>query len=65
MTESTEMTHAIDWAQTSILVTGGSGSFGRAFTEHALRNLNPRKVVIFSRDELKQFQMRQDYPVET
>ena len=30
-----------------------------------MRNLNPRKVVIFSRDELKQFQMRQDYPVET
>ena len=65
MTKNTEMTHAIDWAQTAILITGGSGSFGRAFTEYALRNLNPRKVVIFSRDELKQFQMRQDYPVET
>jgi len=57
-------TQPIDWTQTSILVTGGSGSFGRAFTDYVLHHLRPKKLVIFSRDELKQFQMRQEYPVE-
>lgn len=42
----------------SILVTGGTGSFGKAFIRHALDNLNPRRVAILSRDELKQFEMR-------
>jgi UDP-N-acetylglucosamine 4,6-dehydratase len=45
-------------------VTGGTGSFGRAFADHVLHNLHPRKLIIFSRDELKQFQMRQEYPVD-
>jgi UDP-N-acetylglucosamine 4,6-dehydratase len=57
-------TQPIDWTQTSILVTGGTGSFGKAFTNYVLHQLRPRKLVIFSRDELKQFQMRQEYPVE-
>jgi UDP-N-acetylglucosamine 4,6-dehydratase/5-epimerase len=43
----------------SILVTGGTGSFGRAFLETMLTQYNPRRVVIFSRDELKQYEMRQ------
>lgn len=43
----------------SILVTGGTGSFGKAFVRHALDELNPQKVVIFSRDELKQYEARQ------
>jgi UDP-N-acetylglucosamine 4,6-dehydratase len=43
----------------SILITGGTGSFGRAFLESVLRNHAPRRVVIFSRDELKQYEMRQ------
>jgi UDP-N-acetylglucosamine 4,6-dehydratase len=42
----------------SILVTGGTGSFGRAFTRYALENLDPRRIVIFSRDELKQYEFR-------
>jgi UDP-N-acetylglucosamine 4,6-dehydratase len=42
----------------SILVTGGTGSFGKAFIEYALENLNPKKIVIFSRDELKQYEVR-------
>ena len=42
-----------------ILVTGGTGSFGRAFVRHALDQLNPRRIIVFSRDELKQWEVRQ------
>lgn len=48
----------MDWANTSVMVTGGTGSFGRKFTELALRDHHPKKLIIFSRDELKQHQMR-------
>jgi UDP-N-acetylglucosamine 4,6-dehydratase/5-epimerase len=41
-----------------ILVTGGTGSFGTAFAESVLRNFKPRKLIVFSRDEFKQHQMR-------
>jgi len=41
----------------SILVTGGTGSFGKAFVKHVLANHKPKRVVVFSRDELKQFEM--------
>jgi len=44
-----------------LLVTGGTGSFGRQFTEIVLKEHNPRAVRIFSRDELKQLQMRQQF----
>jgi UDP-N-acetylglucosamine 4,6-dehydratase len=40
-------------------VTGGTGSFGKAFIRYALDNLDPKRVVIFSRDELKQYEARQ------
>jgi len=43
----------------SILITGGTGSFGTHFTKVLLQNYRPHKVVIFSRDELKQFEMQQ------
>lgn len=43
----------------SILVTGGTGSFGKAFIRYALENLDPRRLVVFSRDELKQYEVRQ------
>jgi UDP-N-acetylglucosamine 4,6-dehydratase len=43
----------------SILITGGTGSFGRAFADEVLRAHDPRKVIIFSRDELKQYEMRE------
>lgn len=46
----------------SILVTGGTGSFGRKFVEHVLNKYAPAKLIIFSRDELKQHEMRQEYP---
>ena len=42
----------------NILVTGGTGSFG-GFIRHALDNLDPRRLVVFSRDELKQYEVRQ------
>lgn len=44
-----------------ILVTGGTGSFGKAFTRFVLNNYKPKKVIIFSRDELKQFEMQQEF----
>lgn len=43
----------------SILVTGGTGSFGKAFTRELLDKHEPRRVVIYSRDELKQYECRQ------
>jgi UDP-N-acetylglucosamine 4,6-dehydratase len=42
----------------SILITGGTGSFGKAFVRKVLDNHNPRRLVIFSRDELKQYEVR-------
>lgn len=49
----------------SILITGGTGSFGKKFVETILRNYEPKRLIVFSRDELKQFEMAQDYsPVE-
>jgi UDP-N-acetylglucosamine 4,6-dehydratase/5-epimerase len=42
-----------------ILVTGGTGSFGRRFVDIALGEYSPKKVIVFSRDELKQFEMAQ------
>jgi UDP-N-acetylglucosamine 4,6-dehydratase (inverting) len=46
----------------SILVTGGTGSFGRRFIATVLERYSPRRVVIFSRDELKQYEMQQLEP---
>ena len=48
----------MDWKSQAILVTGGTGSFGKKFVEIALKELNPKKIIIFSRDELKQHEMR-------
>ncbi len=44
-------------ANSSILITGGTGSFGHAFIPMTLEKYNPRKIVIFSRDEMKQWEM--------
>lgn len=46
----------------SILITGGTGSFGKAFVKRILQSSKPARVVIYSRDELKQFEMAQDFP---
>ena len=45
----------------TILITGGTGSFGREYTQTLLERYKPEKIIIFSRDELKQFEMQQDY----
>lgn len=45
----------------TILVTGGTGSFGNAFTRFALENYDPKKIIIYSRDEYKQFVMRNKF----
>lgn len=47
-----------------VLVTGGTGSFGRRFVRTALSRYRPRKLIVFSRDELKQFEMAQVFPPE-
>ena len=44
-----------------ILITGGTGSFGKKYTEMLLRYWKPKKIIIFSRDELKQFEMAQRF----
>jgi UDP-N-acetylglucosamine 4,6-dehydratase/5-epimerase len=49
----------------SILVTGGTGSFGRRFVETVLERYKPRRLIIFSRDELKQYEMAQQLPEAT
>ncbi|HCI04293.1 TPA: UDP-N-acetylglucosamine 4,6-dehydratase (inverting), partial [Candidatus Peribacteria bacterium] len=49
-----------DLSQASILVTGGTGSFGKKFVEVLLRGVHPRKLIVFSRDELKQYEMKND-----
>jgi UDP-N-acetylglucosamine 4,6-dehydratase (inverting) len=48
-------------AGSNILITGGTGSFGKAFIRYALDNLDPRRLVIYSRDELKQYEVRQQF----
>lgn len=45
-----------------ILVTGGTGSFGKAFIRTVLDRHEPRRVIVFSRDELKQYEMEQEIP---
>ena len=47
------------FANSDVLITGGTGSFGKSFIRHLLDEHNPRRVVVFSRDELKQYEARQ------
>jgi UDP-N-acetylglucosamine 4,6-dehydratase len=54
----------IELDNTSILVTGGTGSFGRRFIKTILEKTKVRKVIVFSRDELKQYEMQQAHPNE-
>jgi UDP-N-acetylglucosamine 4,6-dehydratase/5-epimerase len=46
------------WNEKVVLITGGTGSFGRKFVEVMLREFHPAKLIVFSRDELKQHEMR-------
>lgn len=45
----------------SVMITGGTGSFGKEYVKTLLARYKPRKIIIFSRDELKQYEMEQDY----
>jgi UDP-N-acetylglucosamine 4,6-dehydratase len=48
----------MNWKNKSVLVTGGTGSFGRKFVEVMLENYLPERLIVYSRDELKQHEMR-------
>ncbi len=45
----------------SVLITGGTGSFGKKYVKTILARYRPSRVVIFSRDELKQYEMQQEF----
>src|ERR1043166_4057497 len=45
----------------SILITGGTGSFGRQYVKTLLERYQPRRLIVYSRDELKQFEMAQEF----
>ncbi len=45
----------------NILITGGTGSFGKKYTKILLENYKPNKIIVYSRDELKQYEMAQEY----
>ena len=45
----------------NILITGGTGSFGNKYTQLLLDNFKPKKIIIFSRDEYKQYLMQQKF----
>ena len=46
----------------TVLITGGTGSFGKKLLQVALKEHRPKKLIVFSRDELKQHDMRRDFP---
>ncbi len=49
----------MDWTKQTVLISGGTGSFGRKFVEVMLEDYRPEKLIVFSRDELKQHEMRE------
>lgn len=50
-----------NWRKSVVLITGGTGSFGMAFTRYLLKYCRPQAIRIFSRDEFKQYQMQQEF----
>jgi UDP-N-acetylglucosamine 4,6-dehydratase len=54
----------LDLNDKSVHVTGGTGSFGKHFVKTVIEKYKPRRLIIFSRDELKQFEMQQLFPME-
>ena len=49
------------FTNSSILITGGTGSFGQAFATQTLKKYNPKRIIIFSRDEIKQWEMQKKF----
>ncbi|MDP6173875.1 MAG: SDR family NAD(P)-dependent oxidoreductase, partial [Rhodospirillales bacterium] len=54
-------TARVDLSDKAILVTGGTGSFGRHFVKTVLAGCRPKRLIVFSRDEAKQHDMAQDF----
>src|ERR1700743_2646555 len=54
----------LDLNDKSVLVTGGTGSFGKHFIKTVIAQYKPKRLIVFSRDELKQFEMAQEFPPE-
>lgn len=48
----------MDWTDKVVLITGGTGSFGKKFIQVMLKEYHPEKIIIYSRDELKQYEMQ-------
>jgi UDP-N-acetylglucosamine 4,6-dehydratase/5-epimerase len=49
---------SMNWSNQVVLITGGTGSFGKKLIEIMLREYHPAKIIVYSRDELKQHDMR-------
>ncbi|MBC7516488.1 MAG: polysaccharide biosynthesis protein, partial [Alkalinema sp. FL-bin-369] len=54
-----DATHTLD--HQSILITGGTGSFGKQCVRTILERYRPKKIIVYSRDELKQYEMAQEF----
>lgn len=57
------MANKVSFNDAVILITGGTGSFGRRYTRTILERFKPKRLIIYSRDELKQFEMEQEFPL--
>lgn len=55
------MGRMMNWKNSTVLVTGGTGSFGKKFVELMLRDYQPKRLIVFSRDELKQYEMQNHF----
>ena len=65
MTPDQEINEPMSLDGASLLVTGGTGSFGTAFVRYVLARWKPRRLIVFSRDELKQYEMQQVWGTAT
>jgi len=54
----------MDLNNRTVLVTGGTGSFGKHFIKTVIARYEPKRLIVFSRDELKQFEMQQEFPLD-
>jgi FlaA1/EpsC-like NDP-sugar epimerase len=54
----------LTWSDKTVLVTGGTGSFSHRCVENPRAEQRPRRIIVFSRDEQKQYEMQQVYPAD-
>ena len=54
----------MNWHKYAVLVTGGNGSFGHTFVNMTLNKYNPKRIIIYSRDDMKQWEMSLKYEDE-